>query len=275
MDSNAPRANPARGIPRALPKRWLIGLCIALHAVSASAEGAVIGAAASLREPVEWLVEALRARDPEAEHALVFGASSTLAAQIRLGAPIDVFLSANRTLVEELVAQGHLDRASVFAFARNQLVIIAPLDGVAPFSEPRALLADAVHRIALPAGAVPLGAYARAWLAAQGLEADALARSVATEHARATLAAVAGGNADVGIVYASDARTSDRVRVVYAVPEAETPGIEYVAARAKRASHPALADAVLEEVRAPGFAAALQRAHFLVGSDAPSGTRDE
>jgi molybdate transport system substrate-binding protein len=238
-------------------------LCLALWARPGAADDWVIGAAASLREPVEWLVADQRARHPEHEIAVVFGASSSVAAQIRLGAPIDVFLSANRQLVDDLINRDQIDAESVFAFARNRLVVIAPLEGVAAFDDPGALAAAEIRRVALPSEAVPLGRYARVWLASRGL-ADVLApRQVTTEHARATLAAVAAGNADIGIVYASDARSSDRVRVVYAVPDPDAPVIAYYAARTKSARESEGLHPLQRALHEPGFRAALQRADFL------------
>ena len=50
---------------------------------------------------------------------------------------------------------------------------------------------------------------------------------VATDSVRTTLAAVEAVNADVALVYKTDAAVSNRVRVIYGAPEKETPGIRY------------------------------------------------
>ena len=244
------------------------GLCLgpaALHAGEL-----VIGAAASLREPVEWLAEAQRRAHPETVLRVSFGASSTIAAQIRLGAPVDAFLSANRALVDDLILRERVDAEDVFEFARNGLVVIAPARSVASFADPSALRAPTIERIALPAVAVPLGRYARAWLDASGLLDAVSDKIVVTEHARSTLAAVDAGHADVGIVYATDARTSDRSRVVYVIPESMAPEIAYYAARTRTGRQNRATRAFVAAVRGPAFAEALLRAGFLPPHEARS-----
>jgi molybdate transport system substrate-binding protein len=76
----------------------------------------------------------------------------------------------------------------------------------------------------------PAGRYAEAWLVRAGVR-DVLAdRLVPTADVRVALATVVTGHADAAIVYATDAATSDRVRIAYRVPEADVPAIRVVAA---------------------------------------------
>ena len=93
-----------------------------------------------------------------------------------------------------------------------------------------------MRRVALPSPAVPLGRYARAWLEG-GDHLDGLAgRIVLTEHARATLAAVEQGHADLAVLYASDARLGRRLRVLAEIDPDAHPAIRYVAAATTRAA---------------------------------------
>ena len=241
------------------------GLCAGLGAGTGAARAGelVVGAAASLREPVEWLAEAQRRAHPETTLRVSFGASSVIAAQIRLGAPLDAFLSANRALVEDLVARDRVAEEDVFAFARNGLVVIAPSRGAAALADPGRLSAPSIARIALPSAAVPLGRYARAWLDAEGLLAAVREKIVVTEHARSTLAAVDAGHADLGIVYATDARASTRSRVVYVVPPSRAPEIAYYAARTLTGRRNRDTQAFIAALQGPAFAEALHRAGFL------------
>ena len=205
-------------------------------AAPASAETLYVAAAASLRAPVETLADAYRADNPGADVRLAFGASSTLARQIEHGAPTAVFLSADPRLVDALRAGGHLAPGAAQPIARNRLVVIRAGASDLLVGRARDLAQPEVRRLAMPAEAVPLGRYAREWLAARGVL-DALAtRVVSTEHARATLGAVDAGHADAAIVYATDARTARRARVAYTIPDSEQPDILYVAARTRRAS---------------------------------------
>ncbi|MCL4253444.1 MAG: molybdate ABC transporter substrate-binding protein, partial [Anaerolineae bacterium] len=59
-----------------------------------------------------------------------FGASSTLATQIREGAQADLFLSANITQAENIIEAGLAD-GEMMIFAKNRLVVIIPTDNPA------------------------------------------------------------------------------------------------------------------------------------------------
>ena len=196
----------------------------------------VAAAAVSLREPLTAIVREFEARHPHTRVLLTFGASSTLAAQASAGAPVDVFVSADPSLVDRLEDQGLVAGTDRRDVARNRLVVVVAPGIEARLEEPSDLLAPEIRRIAMPSAAVPVGRYAREWLAEHGLLAPLEKRLVQTEHARATLAAVSAGHADVAIVYATDARNVGGARVAFPVPLSEQPPIVYTAARLVRAS---------------------------------------
>jgi molybdate transport system substrate-binding protein len=195
--------------------------------------------ASSLREFSDILLRQLLEQDPRVIVEPVFGASSAHARQLSLGAPIDVFVSADAAIVDDLIARGLLVSNSTLEFATGQLTLVAraswptslasdPVGG-APFAP------DDLTRIAIPSAAVPLGRYARAWLSDQGLLSGLAGKIVETEHARATLAAVDAGLVDVAIVYRSDLRLAKRARTLRQLDPSEYPRIRYVAARTQRA----------------------------------------
>ena len=155
---------------------------------------------------------------------------------MRAGAPEDVFVSADPRLVDRLEAEGLVAAGARRDIARNRLVVVAAPGLRAPLHRAEDLLAPGIRRIAMPAASVPVGRYAREWLAARGLLVALEERLVQTEHARATLAAVSAGHADVAIVYATDARNVGGARVAFPVPLSEQPPIVYMAARLVRAS---------------------------------------
>lgn len=217
---------------------WLIpALAVACHDAAPPATSACdghairMGVASSLREVALGLQEDLRAKAPPIETEAVFGASSVLARQIELGAPMDLLVSADPEIVARLGDEGRIDPASVREIARGELVLMAR-DGWAEMETARAALeSDRLRRIAVPAAAVPLGRYARAWLDGQDLLDGLRSRIVITEHARATLAAVDGGSVDLALVYASDAQRAAHARAVARIDSAEHPPIRYVEAR--------------------------------------------
>lgn len=213
---------------------WIAGILL-LSAPGAHGAELVAAAAVSLREPLTAIVREFEAANPDTRVFLTFGASSTLAAQARAGAPLDVFVSADASLVERLEAQGVVVPESTRDLARNRLVVVTAPELDTPLVTPADLLSPGIRRIAMPAAAVPVGRYAREWLAKLELLAAIETRVVQTEHARATLAAVSAGRADAAVVYATDARTAQGAKIAFPVPPSEQPSIVYTAARLAQA----------------------------------------
>ena len=193
--------------------------------------------------------------DPDA--TVVTGGSNDLAAQIRDGADAGVFLSASGKPVEELRKAGLVAQST--PFASNRLVIVVP---AANPSGTRNLadLDRAGVKLVLGAEGVPIGDYAREALAAAGLE-EALGQVVSFEDdVKGVLAKVALGEADAGIVYATDAKAAgDDVRA-FPVAQRYQPEIRYYAALMEPVSDAARAylEALLgekgnEALRAAGF----------------------
>ena len=157
-----------------------------------------------------------------------FSASSTLERQIEEGAPADVFFSADEAKMDALDQRGLLVPGTRNSLLSNALVIVVPGDASSPWVSAFTLTNAAIARIALAEpGSVPAGIYAKQYLTGLGLWNRLAGKHVPTENVRAALAAVESGNADAGIVYKTDARISQKVRVAYEVPVAEGPKISY------------------------------------------------
>lgn len=163
--------------------------------------------------------------DPDAE--VVFGGSNDLAAQIRDGADADVFLSASPGPVEELREAGLL--AEPVAFASNRLVLVVATEVEAGRIEDLNDLAEGAVTLVLGAEGVPIGDYARMVLAEAGLT-DRVNVVSLEEDVKGVLGKVALGEADAGIVYATDVRAAaGDVRPV-AIPNELQPDVRYYAA---------------------------------------------
>lgn len=205
-------------------------IAVAMLSVRANpcfAEELVVGAAASLREPVQQLAKTFEAQHPGVEVRISFGASSSLARQIRLGAPIEVFISADNRSVLDLLQRNRIAPGDHFPLAGNRLVVLARTDSAIRIESSKDLLNPAIERLALPPAAVPLGGYARQWLDTAMIR-DALdARLITTEHARASVVAVERRHADAALIYASDAQYAPQSKVVYRIPASEQPKIVY------------------------------------------------
>ncbi len=163
-----------------------------------------------------------------------YAASSVLARQIQLGAPADLFISANVDWMNVLQDQGLVEAASRVDLLGNGLVLI----GGAGQSDLGAMQPDVDLSSALNGGylamalvdAVPAGIYGKAALQSLGLWQGVQGQIAQTDNVRAALALVATGAAPLGIVYRSDAQVEDRVRVVAEFSSQLHPPIIYPAA---------------------------------------------
>ena len=156
-------------------------------------------AAASLSEAFEDLAAEYEAANPDVDVKLSFAGSARLAAQISAGARADVFASANGATMSRVVAEGRT-AASPVLFARNRLALVVPADNPGNVNELEDLSDDSLV-LAVCAPEVPCGALAQAVLADAGIDADADTEETSV---RAVLTKVSLGEADAGLVYATD-----------------------------------------------------------------------
>jgi molybdate transport system substrate-binding protein len=189
-----------------------------------------------------------------------FAGSDTLEAQIRNGAPADVFASAAPSNAQRLYRQGRARKPIVFA--SNRLVLIVPRSNPARLKSVYDLQRKRV-KLVVAGAAVPVGAYTRAALRKLGLS-SVLSKVVSQEtDVRAVTTKVALGQADAGFVYTTDARAvADRVKVI-PVPVRAQPRIRYVAAVVSSSSRKASAQAWIETLLSARGQAALKEYGFL------------
>lgn len=227
----------------------LLGLCAIVGGCQSrsdarGADDLTVFAAASATNAVQALVAAFE-RQSEVRVRCSFAGSSLLARQIESGAAADVFLSANQEWMDYLSQRQRIDAASRFDLLTNRLVLIAPV-GVNASSHvtssvaganPCDLIRRTSGRIALADPAhVPAGEYARAALETLGCWEAIDERCVLTNDVRAALRFVERGETALGLVYATDAAISDRVRVVGEFPADSHPPIRYSVAGCRDAS---------------------------------------
>ncbi|MFP2899136.1 molybdate ABC transporter substrate-binding protein, partial [Corallococcus sp. 4LFB] len=85
---------------------------------------------------------------------------------------------------------------------------------------------------------------------------------------------VEAGRADAGVVYATDALGSKKVRVVFTVPEADAPRIVYPAAALTRGKAPEAGLAFVRFLQTEGARKEFRRLGFLDASAAKAGAPD-
>jgi molybdate transport system substrate-binding protein len=182
-------------------------------------------AASSLTESFKAIGQAFTKANPGVTVEFNNAASSALATQIEQGAPADVFASADTAQMQRLVDGGHIEGTPA-AFARNLPVMVIPAANPANIASPQDIAKPGI-KLVLAGEDVPIGNYARQIIDkldatyGGGFKDAALDNLVSNEaNVRAVLAKVELGEADVGIVYTTDARVSgDKVRTV-AIPDA-------------------------------------------------------
>jgi molybdate transport system substrate-binding protein len=173
-------------------------------ALAAAVSGTVtVFAAASLSAAFQSIATAFEHGHPHLEVQLNFAGSSTLVQQIQQGARADVFASADEINMQKLVEAGALASAPQ-VFVRNRLQIVVPAGNPKHIAS----LADLTKSglvIALCDRAVPCGRYATEAFGRAGVDVPPASQEL---DVKAVLSKVSLGEADAGIVYATDVHTA-------------------------------------------------------------------
>ncbi len=205
-----------------------------------------ISVAASVQDAMEAIQVAYRAKAPTVKITYNAGSSGSLAQQINQGAPADIFLSASPQWMANLVAQGNILNGSWVNLLQNAMVLVVP-QGQVHITRFEDLKATTVAKVAIgEPETVPAGHYAREILTALNLRDRLQTKLVFAKDARQVLAYVETGNVDAGLVYATDARRSDRVQVIATAPPETHSPIIYPVAVVRGTAYPAAAQAFVD-----------------------------
>ncbi|HZD38111.1 MAG TPA: molybdate ABC transporter substrate-binding protein [Actinomycetes bacterium] len=212
-------------------------------------------AAASLTGAFDQLGRDFTAANPGTKVAFNFAGSQALATQIRQGAPADVFASADTTQMDKVKDLVGTPRS----FASNLLQIVVAK------GDPKAVerlqdLASPDLKVVLAAPDVPAGRYARQALDAQHVT----VRPVSLEdNVKSVVTKVSLGEADAGIVYATDVSAGgDRVEGVD-IPNDQNVPATYPIATVGAGDHQSRARAFVDMVRSDQGQQVLKRFGFL------------
>jgi molybdate transport system substrate-binding protein len=218
---------------------------------AAAGEQITVFAAASLTEVFPKI-------DPAPRYS--FAGSDELAAQIREGAPADVYAAASAKYTQELFDEGLVEEP--VTFAGNELVVIVPKDNPAQIDS----LEDVTKpgtKLVIAAEGVPVGDYTRQVL--EDLDLQAALDNVVSEEpdVKAVTNKVALGEADAGFVYRTDAAVVDDDVTVIELPEGSQPPIEYQIAVLTDSPNQDAAQAFVEKVMSSEGQQQLAGAGFL------------
>lgn len=247
----------------------LVGLSLA---AGRERQSLTVFAASSLSDAFHDIAQAFAAENPGANVIFNFGGSSALVAQlVEGGAPADVFASANVRQMQAALDGGRVGSMPV-TFARNRLVLVVPADNPAEIESLRDLATPGVKLI-VAAPNVPVREYTETMLKKLAADPDyggvyreaVLANIVSEEdNVRQVAAKVALGEADAGIVYASDV-TPDIAETVLAlpIPDAVNTIAEYPIAVTSDSANLELAQAFVDFVLSDAGQAILTKWGFI------------
>lgn len=251
-------------------KKWIVAAAVMLMLAGCGKTDAGgsekelrISAAASLADVLAELEPAFKESRPETKLVINYGSSTKLRAQMEQGAPFDLFLSASEADMEKVSEAGLVDPGSIEVFAGNKLVLATAGEADGDLSAERLLL-ESEGKIAVgEPDSVPVGRYTKESLDQLGILEDLAGRLIYGKDARQVLTYVESGNAEFGILYASDAFISKKAEVAGELPEGETP-IRYPAGIAAETEHRAAATAFLELLTGEDGRRAIEENGFLV-----------
>lgn len=200
-------------------------------AAAKTAERITVFAAASMKTALDEIGTRFEERFGT-EVVVSFGSSAAMARQIGLGAPVDVFISANGIWMDDLEKRGLIDPETRHDLVSNSLVLVTARQAIEPLDDLRDL-ADVLGEDRLALGqvnAVPAGIYAREALDFLGLWPGVSHQVVQADNVRAVHGFVRSGAVAFGIVYASDIASEDAVQILAHIPQQTHSPIRYPAA---------------------------------------------
>jgi molybdate transport system substrate-binding protein len=230
----------------------LLGALPCCHAQSAAREIHVL-AAADLQSVMPALADAY-------EHAsgvklvVSYGSSSTLATQILNGDPADLFLAADYSFPEKVVAAGLTDTTAPIAYARGTLVLWARKDSPLQPLTQNTLGEGRVTALAIAnPDHAPYGRAAVDALTWMKLYEKLKPHIVVAENVAQAAQFVESGNAQLGLISLTTASTDHFAQIgsYIRVPKVGYLPIRQCAVVMKRSEHKADAHAFLDWLRSP------------------------
>lgn len=190
----------------------------------------LVAAAASLQYVMEDEIKpAFEEANPDVAVTFTFDSSGKLQTQIEEGADADVFFSAAKKQMNALNEQGLVDADSIVELLENKITLIVPRGselGITGFED-----ITRAERIAIgDPESVPVGQYARESFENLGMWGEVEAKASFGTNVTEVLSWVAAGSADAGIVYLTDATTSDQfdqVEVIGYAPDGSVSRVIY------------------------------------------------
>jgi molybdate transport system substrate-binding protein len=243
----------------------------------AASKTVTVFAAASMTESLNEIAGLYKKAAPDVEIVYNFDSSGTLKTQIQQGADCDIFISAGQRQMNQLdittdpsVNTEKLDFVAPgtrFDIVSNRVVLIVPkgknTSGIGDFKD---AATDKVSLIALGNADVPVGQYAQEIYTSLGLwdQLNSSGKISFASNVKEVLTQVAEGAVSCGVVYSTDAATSDRVEIASDAPQGSHAPITYPAAIMKGAADPAASAAFIDFLKGGEASEVFKRIGFSI-----------
>lgn len=187
-----------------------------------------ISAATSLKESLDELQSKFEEKY-NVKLTINYGGSGTLQKQIEEGAPVDVFISAGAKQIKALEEKNLIDKDTNKDVLGNDLVLIVSNKYSKDVKSIEDLKGKNIKLALGEMSTVPAGQYAEEALKKLNLYSELEKNFVFAKDVKAVLNYVEMGEADVGIVYLSDAKGMKEGYIAYTFPEESHRPILYTA----------------------------------------------
>ena len=220
--------------PRSFLMRSLLFLGVLTTAVwtaspvLAAPETLTIAAANSLRDAFRQLLPLFEAQNKDINVRVIYSPSQTLTKQIEEGAPVDVFLPSQIEEIDQLEKKGLVIQGTKRVYAATSLVLIASPEFPASITSIQDLRTIPIRYIAIgDPKTSSVGKVAAQYFSYSKLDSQLKSQFVYGEHSRAVLDLVAKGEADIGVVYRTDAVSNKKIRILDEAPVGSHQPVHY------------------------------------------------
>lgn len=236
---------------------------IVAPAAQAQPETLTIAAANSVKDALRNVLPIFEAQHKEIAVRVIYGPSQTLRKQIEEGAPVEVFLPSLFDEIDQLEKKGLVIQGTKRIYAGTSLVLITGTTLPAPIASIQDLHTVPIRRIAIgDPKTSSVGKVAAQFLKYSKLEPTLKSHYVLGEHSRAVLDLVAKGEAELGVVYRTDAVADEHVRIVDTAPTDSHTPIRYGVAAVWTAKNISGAGDFIEFLLSPPIQARLKQYGF-------------
>lgn len=185
-----------------------------------------ISAAASLQNALEEIKTIYEKVNPHVTLTYNFGSSGALQQQIEQGAPTDIFMSAANKQMETLKEEELMVDDTISSLLKNEVVLITPKDSMLDITSFDDILKAKVIALGDPES-VPAGQYAEQVFTSMGILDKVKEQATYAKDVTEVLTWVSTSNADAGVVYQTDALSTEDVKIIAKAPEGSHDDVVY------------------------------------------------